>query len=227
MKSEEFLSPERESVACNVTAVEYKSKSKTMRRIGMLLCAALFILHSSLFVSCSEADDTIDEYANWQEKNDIYFEQQYQGHSLKYPGWMEASSKTIDQLPHTACILVEKLGSGIETTSPCYTDSVLVHYSGRLIPSPSYADGYEFDRSYLPPFDPEVDVPAAFALNSLTPGFSTAVQHMHRGDYWRVIVPYELGYNKEVKTSIPAYSTLIFDIWLVDFWSKERGDRDE
>jgi FKBP-type peptidyl-prolyl cis-trans isomerase FklB len=58
-------------------------------------------------------------------------------------------------------------------------------------------------------------------------GFSTALQNMHRGDYWRVIVPYQLGYNKESKTGIPAYSTLVFDIWLVDFWHKEPGDRDE
>ena len=194
----------------------------------MLLSAAVLIVHSSLFVSCSEADDTVDEYANWQERNEVFFEQQYQVHDVKIANWTKASSKQATEQPHTDCILVEKLERNTEeTSSPYYTDSVEVHYQGRLIPSVSYKEGYVFDRSFIPPFDPEVDAPTTFAVNSVVDGFSTALQHMHRGDYWRVIVPYQLGYNKEEKTDIPAYSTLVFDIWLVDFWHEKRDDRAE
>ena len=62
-------------------------------------------------------------------------------------------------------------------------------------------------------------------MNDLIMGFSTALQYMHKGDTWRVIIPYQLGYGAAVKDDIPAYSTLIFEIHLVDFWSNKKGDR--
>ena len=98
-------------------------------------------------------------------------------------------------------------------------------YSGRLMPTTHYPLGYEFDRSYLSTYDPDVDVPSTMAVNGVVEGFSTAVQHMHRGDKWRIIVPYQLGYGTTARTSIPAYSTLVFEIELIDFWSKKKGDR--
>jgi FKBP-type peptidyl-prolyl cis-trans isomerase FklB len=188
----------------------------------------LFLVCLGALTACSEADDTIDEYANWQERNELFFEQQYQAYNVKYASWTKAGDKLPTELPHTNCILVEEIERNTEeTTSPYYTDSVEIHYEGRLIPSASYKEGYVFDRSFLPPFDIEVDAPTTLAVNSVVDGFSTALQHMHRGDYWRVIVPYQLGYNKEEKTEIPAYSTLVFYIWLVDFWHEKPGDRDE
>jgi FKBP-type peptidyl-prolyl cis-trans isomerase FklB len=56
-------------------------------------------------------------------------------------------------------------------------------------------------------------------------GFTTALLNMHPGDYWRVTIPYQLGYGATASGSVPAYSTLIFEIKLVEFWSKKRGDR--
>lgn len=188
-----------------------------------------------LFASCSEEDTTPQEYANWQSKNETYFENQYAAHSKQtadkfiLPGWAKPASKTLQELGHTECILIDVLSEGEGTTSPTYTDSVAVHYRGHLIPSPSYPDGYEFDRSYLNNFDPAVDVPVRLALNSnLVNGFSSALQHMHRGDIWQVTIPYQLGYGSTTSSSssIPAYSTLIFEIILDDFWFEERGDRE-
>ena len=40
---------------------------------------------------------------------------------------------------------------------------------------------------------------------------------MHRGDYWRVYIPYQLGYGAVKNGTIPAYSTLIFELALIDF----------
>ena len=53
----------------------------------------------------------------------------------------------------------------------------------------------------------------------LVDGFATALQHMRRGDHWMVYIPYQLGYGSQSQTGVPAYSTLIFDLRLVDFWS--------
>jgi len=48
---------------------------------------------------------------------------------------------------------------------------------------------------------------------------------MHKGDHWRVTIPYQLAYGETASGVIPAYSTLVFDIWLTDFWTKTKGDR--
>ena len=188
----------------------------------------LFIVFSlCALASCSEEDDTVSEFTDWQQKNESYFEQQYQAHSVQsdtkfvLPNWKQASSKSLNNIDHLECVLIDVLekGPASETVCPLYTDSVQVHYSGHLIPSTHYPNGYEFDKSYLTTYDPEVDVPAEFLLSgNIVAGFSTAIQHMHRGDYWRVIVPYNLGYGTSEYNSIPAYSNLIFYIRLVDFW---------
>ena len=188
-----------------------------------------------LFTSCSEAEEEDLEYADWQNRNEAYFESQYQAYSVQsatkfvLPSWGQASSKSVSEVAHTNCVLVDVIESGegpASQTSPYYTDSVAVNYSGRLMPTTRYPSGYEFDRTYLTTFDPDVDVPSQFAVNGVVEGFATALQHMHRGDTWRVTVPYQLGYGPADRTTIPAYSTRVFEVQLVDFWSKKKGDRD-
>ena len=196
-----------------------------------------------LFVSCSESDETSSEFLDWQAKNETYFLEQYNSYMQEYKSKGEASSKMViptwsmpgetpieDILP-TNCILVEKvLSTELLWTdnTPEYTDSVAVHYRGRLIPSPHYPEGYEFDRSYMSTgnFNLAVDVPAHFKVSGgVIAGFSTALQHMHRGEGWIVTIPYQLGYGSSESSVIPAYSTLVFEIFLMDFWKKEKGDR--
>jgi FKBP-type peptidyl-prolyl cis-trans isomerase FklB len=60
-------------------------------------------------------------------------------------------------------------------------------------------------------------------VDAVLEGFATALQHMHRGDHWRVTIPYQLGYGTSDYNSIPGYSTLIFDIRLVDFEEGSNG----
>ena len=140
--------------------------------------------------------------------------------------------------PKSDYIVVEKMESatGDNLQSPMLSDSVEVHYVGRLIPSADkYRNlGMEFDRSHSGEwnpqthcynFYPEKSTPAKFAVNRVVNGFSTAVMHMHRGDHWIVYIPYQLGYGTVVRGSIPAGSTLIFDLRMEDFWTKTKGDR--
>ena len=178
------------------------------------------------FVSCSESDETDPEFDNWQNRNETYFQQHYEQYLQEYkskgeasdmlviPCWSMPSDLKLEDIAPTNCILAYKvLKNEVLWTdnTPQYTDSVAVHYSGTLIS-----------------FDPEVDVPARFKVNgNILPGFSTALQHMHRGEGWIVIVPYQLGYGTTQSSSsvIPAYSTLVFEIYLQEFWMKELGDR--
>lgn len=46
-------------------------------------------------------------------------------------------------------------------------------------------------------------------------GFSTALQHMEVGDKWEVWIPWQLGYGSSASGTIPAYTTLVFEIELI------------
>jgi len=46
-------------------------------------------------------------------------------------------------------------------------------------------------------------------------GWSVALQNMVEGDKWEVWIPHQLGYGTESYSSIPAYSTLAFEIEVV------------
>jgi FKBP-type peptidyl-prolyl cis-trans isomerase FklB len=187
----------------------------------IIACLSLLVL-----ASCSEKDDAIVEYADWKNKNDQYFEKAFLAHEydealLKYSLSDETDTQYADH------VLVEKLSSEpfAPSSSPYLNDTVLVHYVGHLIPSPSYDKGFQFDQSYLEPFELDTAVPTQFVPAHLVSGFTTALMHMHKGDHWRVTVPYQLGYGTSDSGDIPAYSTLIFEIRLEDFWTDKKGDR--
>ena len=171
--------------------------------------------------SCSESDGEPDEYANWKDRNETFFAT-LEDSLAAHPGmWMKFKSAAKDQSlttgKNTDCIYVKVIESGEDGASPVSTDSVRVSYEGRLIPSATYPEGYIFDTRAYNGYDHDRNATAKFLASSLVDGFSTALYHMHRGDYWRVYIPYTLGYKEKSQSSIPAYSTLIFDLTLIDF----------
>jgi len=88
--------------------------------------------------------------------------------------------------------------------SPKATDKVRCHYEGTLI------DGTVFDSSY------KRSQPADFGLNQVIPGWTEGVQLMKEGAKYRFYIPYLLGYGEQgAGSSIPPYSTLIFDVELI------------
>lgn len=88
--------------------------------------------------------------------------------------------------------------------SPKATDKVRCHYEGTLI------DGTVFDSSY------KRNQPADFGLNQVIPGWTEGVQLMKEGAKYRFYIPYLLGYGEQgAGSSIPPYSTLIFDVELI------------
>ena len=181
--------------------------------------------------SCKEEDDTVEEFADWQNTNDTYF-------SRLVSDVQQGSLQKLEVIPcytmpnegyilsYFDYIVAEKLEQGSGKTSPLQTDSVKVHYVGRLLPSYSYPQGMIFDQSYVGTYDPDLATPTKFAVSGVVKGFSTALMRMHRGDHWRIYIPYQLGYGSGARSVIPAYSTLIFDLRLEDFWRKTQGDRD-
>ena len=80
---------------------------------------------------------------------------------------------------------------------------VTVYYIGKLI------NGKIFDQT-------QKGRPATFRLNELITGWITAMREMPVGSRWEVVIPYNLGYGSRPAGAIKAFSTLIFDITLLD-----------
>ena len=96
---------------------------------------------------------------------------------------------------------VIKMGKG---KKPSATDRVKVHYHGTLI------NGTVFDSSV------ERGEPITFGLNQVIKGWTEGVQLMPIGSKFRFYIPQELGYGAQSAGSIPPYSTLIFEVELLD-----------
>lgn len=178
-------------------------------------------------VSCSESDDTVEEFPDWQKTNEAYFNSIYNS-ALQRAESGDKSWKVLKNysMPNASDlykptpeehVVVNVLKEGNGAGSPLFTDSVYCHYKGRLLPSTSYAEGYVFDQSWYGTFNESTAIPSRFVVSGLVDGFSTALQNMHVGDEWRVYIPHQLGYGEKGSTSIPGYSTLVFDITLVKY----------
>ena len=99
-------------------------------------------------------------------------------------------------------IIVEE-GEGANAESG---NVVTVHYSGFL------EDGTKFDSSV------EKDEPITFALGNkqVIPGWDEGITYMKKGSKARLLVPPSLAYGDIEVGKIPASSTLIFDVELID-----------
>ena len=87
---------------------------------------------------------------------------------------------------------------------PTATQRVKVHYRGTLI------DGTEFDSSY------KRNEPTTFACNQVIKGWTEALTMMPVGSKWEIYIPQELGYGERDNGKIPPYSTLVFEVELLE-----------
>ena len=66
--------------------------------------------------------------------------------------------------------------------------------------------------------DPKNPLVTRVGRGNLIPGWDEALQKMHRGEKWLLIVPSELGYGVKGKPpTIPHNATLVFEVELLDF----------
>ncbi|GGD31239.1 FKBP-type peptidyl-prolyl cis-trans isomerase [Franconibacter pulveris 1160] len=104
---------------------------------------------------------------------------------------------------------VEKAGSG---DAPKDSDTVVVNYKGTLI------DGKEFDNSYTR------GEPLSFRLDGVIPGWTEGLKYIKKGGKIKLVIPPELAYGKTGVPGIPANSTLVFDVELLDIKPAPKAD---
>lgn len=189
-------------------------------KVSAAICSIVFIL--AALTSCSDSDGVEDHtYDRWQERNDSAFHAVF----TEAQKAIEQGSKqwriirrTDSTLPtsesNSIVVRIDKEGTGTEC--PYYTDSVRVNYIGSLLTGKTF-DHSGFYADYESVFSPQLCRPASMLVSGTVPGFATALQYMHLGDIWHVWMPQQLGYGKEKKDKIPAYSMLQFDIQLVQY----------
>ena len=113
-----------------------------------------------------------------------------------------AKKEGVVSLPSGLQYQVIKEGEG---KKPSATDRVKCHYEGTLI------DGTLFDSSI------KRGQPAVFGLNQVIKGWTEGLQLMGEGAKYRFFIPSELGYGaQQAGEMIPPYSTLIFDVELIE-----------
>lgn len=98
--------------------------------------------------------------------------------------------------------VILKEGNGPKPTT---SDKVKCHYHGTLI------DGTVFDSSV------DRGEPIDFAVTGVIKGWTEALQLMPVGSKWKLFIPSDLAYgNRAVSDNIPANSTLIFEVELLE-----------
>lgn len=98
----------------------------------------------------------------------------------------------------------EILQEGVGQVNPNSKSNVKVHYHGTLI------DGTVFDSSV------DRGQPISFRLNQVIKGWREGLQYMVEGEKIRMYIPPHLAYGHRRASTIPAASTLIFEVELIE-----------
>jgi FKBP-type peptidyl-prolyl cis-trans isomerase len=117
------------------------------------------------------------------------------------PVFQMPAKETLEKTASGLGIRVVRAGEG---DAPEMGDAVVVHYAGWL------PDGTPFDSSY------DRGQPASFVLGEVIQGWNEGLQKMKPGGEAWLVIPPELGYGARGQGKIPANSTLVFKVELLE-----------
>ena len=194
-----------------------------------ILLSLLFTQCLLLFTSCDETEE-VNKYADWRNRNEAFID------SLKRVYDAKTDPELIQIIPYAEKnypIYAKKLKTVTSGETPLYTDSVTVFYRGMLIDEAVfgaattphyYTKLYQsldvFDKNFEGEEPNAFESPTKFFVNGVVAGWREVLQRMKVGERWEVYIPWQQGYGSSVSGTIPAYSTLIFDVNLVSIIKK-------
>ena len=124
--------------------------------------------------------------------------------------WAEIlNEEGVDSLPSGLAYKILVSGSEIK---PVASDTVRVHYTGRLI------DGTVFDTS-------DGGGPFVSKLDEVIEGWTQGVPLIGEGGVMKLYVPAKLGYGDAGSGRIPPGATLVFDVELIEVIKSESADK--
>jgi FKBP-type peptidyl-prolyl cis-trans isomerase len=148
-----------------------------------------FSLALCAFMSCNSSDKSLEK---WRIANDDAY------NAVKIsPEW-----KTLDTIDGPSGVYYQDLTNPereLGNVYPIETASVVVNYTGR------YYNDNVFDSG----------VKSAFLVNNVVRGFGVALQKMRTGQKWKICIPYNLGYGYIGSYTIQGYTTLFFEVELL------------
>jgi len=193
-----------------------------MKRFSALLSILASVI---LLTACGETEKA-DDHANWKKRNTEYIAALAgnfadmdtaniaQGQKIKILSFKLDPQK---EWGVNSYVYAEVLKKGDGERSPYFSDSIRCNYRIRLIPSDNYPEGQVVDQSFkTATLDPSINIPTSFEVDDLIEGAISAVMYMHVGDFWKMYIPYQLGYGNNSRGEIPAYSALIFEVNLTE-----------
>lgn len=135
-------------------------------------------------------------------KNERY-EEEFGANKAQGEAFLDSIAKTegVMKTESGLCYKVITEGKG---AVPASTDKVKVHYRGTLI------DGTEFDSSY------SRNEPTEFGVNQVISGWTEALTMMPVGSKWEIYIPQNLAYGSRDLGQIKPFSTLIFEVELLE-----------
>lgn len=132
----------------------------------------------------------------------VALEQAYERENEEIAQYIADNNLTPIEGPEGLLLVIDEEGSA---EKPDSLTEVRIHYKGTLL------NGQQFDSSY------DRGVPSNLNLANTIRGWKLGIPNFGRGGSGKLIVPFDLGYGSQNRTGIPAYSTLVFDIELIDF----------
>ena len=186
----------------------------------------LFLMTISIFyccvTSCSDDDIMTEHLSQWMLDNETAF------NAIKTnPEYTELPS-----LGNEGSIYYKVIQAGTGTEAIYYTSTATCYYKGWLVadyPFYNLETGYVFDQQLFDDGEPvsfsiiatytyDESSGTTYQSGGVITGWKTALQYMVKGDKWEIWIPYQLGYGKEGNGSIPGYSTLVFEIEVVEVY---------
>ena len=156
------------------------------------ISAVCLVMLVATVTSCKEDTSSVTNYDNWESRNTAYFSQKFKeaqdSDAAGKTNWklLKSVYKAANSNAETDYVIAHIIQCSHDEDTPVTleTDSVYMHYRGRLIPRDQYVqdtttyakEGVMFDTSYYgETLDLNTAIPAKFAVKDLVDGLQTAL----------------------------------------------------